>query len=177
MRILERFTDWLILRTMRRRPDFVIGGWENPYMLRWWLTPWSGKFRNIADEDKTLWQRFVSKLPGVYLHYIVRSDDDRALHDHPWRNISVLLRGSYIEHTIAAGGVHHRTRRNAGDIVMRRARDAHRLEIDCGPCWSLFITGARVRHWGFHCQQGWVHWRIFTNQADGGATIGRGCGA
>jgi hypothetical protein len=173
---LTRFADWLIIRvSSRRAPDFVIGGNNNPYMLRWWLTPWSGKYRDIADGDKTLLQHLVSKLPGCYLHLILRSDDDRALHDHPWRNCSIVLRGSYLEHTIAAGGVHQRARRSAGDIVWRRARDAHRIEIDSGACWSLFLTGARVRHWGFHCPSGWVHWRIFTNPADGGKTIGRGC--
>jgi len=33
-----------------------------------------------------------------------------------------------------------------------------------------------VRRWGFHCKHGWVHWRDFTNPADGGRTVGRGCG-
>lgn len=41
--------------------------------------------------------------------YDPRSDDDRALHDHPWVNMSILLEGTYTEHTIAQGGVHHAT--------------------------------------------------------------------
>ena len=173
--MFDRFADWLISRSLERAPDFVIGGKSEPYMWRWWLTPWSGLYRNIEDADKAWWQWIVSRLPGIYLHCIMRSDDDRALHDHPWLNVSVVLRGSYLEHTIAAGGVHEHQRRSAGTIVMRRARTAHRLELDAGPCWSLFFTGIRVRHWGFHCPNGWVHWRDFTNPADGGATVGRGC--
>jgi hypothetical protein len=56
-------------------------------MRRWWVIP-RNKFFNI------------------YLHHFLHSDDDRALHDHPWWNVSILLRsGSYVEHTIAAGGV------------------------------------------------------------------------
>lgn len=181
MTLHDRLGDLLIYRALQREPDFIIGSDEHPYLLRWWLTPWSGYARDVPQERRTIWQRLVHRLPNVYLHYILRSDDDRALHDHPWLNASLLLRGSYVEHTIAAGGVHYRTRVRAGDLVLRRvggrgARGfAHRLEIDAGPCWSLFITGFRVREWGFHCPTGWVHWRVFTNPADGGATVGRGC--
>lgn len=69
-----------------RPPDFIIGGSNRPYMLRWWLIR-----RN----------RFFN----IYLHKFLRSDDDRALHDHPWLNMSYLLDGEYIEHSILAGGV------------------------------------------------------------------------
>jgi hypothetical protein len=176
MKLFEWFTDWLIQRALKRRADFVIGGWEQPYMLRWWLTPWSGVARTVRDEQKTWWQWTISKLPGVYLHWILRSDDDRALHDHPWANCSIVLRGSYIEHTIDAGGVHQRALRTPGSIVLRRAKQAHRLEIlESGPCWSLFVHGFRLRHWGFHCPHGWVHWKQFTAANDPGA-IGKGCG-
>lgn len=76
---MNRFVDWLIRRAERRGPDFVIGGHERPYLLRWRLLPRNPVF-------------------NVYLHQFLRSDDDRALHDHPWLfNVSLLLRGPYIE--------------------------------------------------------------------------------
>jgi hypothetical protein len=162
MRVNQRVIRWAFNRAERislsRAPDFIIGEPDRPYMRRWWLIP-----RN----------RFFN----VYLHKILRSDDDCALHDHPWANISVLLDGFYIEHTIAPGGVNHRRLFSAGDVKFRRAVAAHRLEVSPGAiCWSLFITGPVLRSWGFHCPAGWVHWRDFTNTVDGGATIGRGCG-
>lgn len=40
---------------------------------------------------------------------------------------------------------------------------------------SLFIAGPKVREWGFHCPNGWVHWREFT-AGDRGELVGRGCG-
>lgn len=147
----------LIAVAKRRPPDVVIGGYDDPYLKRWWLIP-----RN----------RFFN----IYLHRFMRSDDDRALHDHPWWNVSVLLDGQYVEHTIAQGGINHRAPREAGDWKFRRASAAHRIELTNGPCWTLFITGPRLRSWGFHCPKGWVHWQEFTNPADGGKTIGRGCG-
>jgi len=135
---------------MRRNPDFVIGEPTAPYMRRWWIIP-RNRFANI------------------YLHEFLRSDDDRALHDHPWLNASVLLRGHYWEHT--ATGV---ALRIAGDIAFRLPTTAHRIEISA-PCVTLFLTGPRVREWGFHCPNGWVHWQKFTMPTAHGQ-IGRGCG-
>ncbi|WP_390342310.1 hypothetical protein ACFJIS_18860 [Variovorax boronicumulans] len=143
----------------RRPPDFVIGSAQDPYLLRWWLLP-----RN--------------PVLNVYLHCFLRSDDDRALHDHPWANLSVLLRGKYLEHTIDAGGIHHRRQLAAGNVRLRALGTmAHRVELHEGACWTLFITGPRYREWGFHCpDEGWIHWERFTAEDDPGA-IGRGCAA
>lgn len=140
---------------IKRPPDFVIGGRDNPYMLRWWLIPRNRWF-------------------NIYLHQIRRDDDDRALHDHPWWNISIVLRGGYEE--ITAKG---RKWRGRGSVVFRRAASAHRLALpvrDGGIryCWSLFITGPVVRTWGFHCPQGWRPWREFVDARDSGS-VGRGC--
>lgn len=137
-----------------RPPDFIIGGKEDPYLKRWWVIPRNPIF-------------------NIYLHEFLRSDDDRALHDHPWVNCSILLEGSYVEHMILAGGVHTAKPYKRGDIKFRRAKTAHRIEID-QPCWTLFITGPTIRSWGFHCEKGWRHWRIFTSERDKGS-IGLGC--
>lgn len=147
----------LIAIAATRPPDLTIAGDAEPYLKRWWLIP-----RN----------RFLN----VYLHRFLRSDDDRALHDHPWWNVSLLLDGRYVEHTVRAGGINVRTQRRAGDWKARTASSAHRIELVDGPCWTLFVTGPRIREWGFHCRQAWVHWRVFTNPEDGGKTVGRGCG-
>lgn len=134
---------------MAREPDFIIG---DNYMRRWWVIP-----RN--------------KSCNVYLHEILHSDDDRAMHDHPWANTSLLIAGSYIEHTPEGTFV-----RRAGDVVQRSAEALHRLEVIPGErAVSLFMTGPVVREWGFACPNGWVHWRDFVDDRDAGQ-IGRGCG-
>lgn len=137
-----------------RQPDFVIGGTDRPYLHRWFVVPRNPVF-------------------NIYLHNFIRSDDDRALHDHPWLNCSIILDGAYVEHTIAPGGINKRVTRKAGDIVFRRATAAHRIEINV-PSWSLFITGPVIREWGFHCPNGWRAWRQFVAERDSGQ-IGRGC--
>jgi hypothetical protein len=137
-------------QVMATPPDFVIGA---DYLRRWWIVP-----RNEGC--------------NVYLHEICRSDDDRAMHDHPWDNTSYLLFGSYIEHTPSG-----RFMRMEGDVIQRRATDLHRLEVFEGdpPVVSLFITGPKVREWGFACPQGWVHWQDFCAPGDS-SKVGRGCG-
>jgi len=157
IRWLKRRIAARCLKIMASRPpNFIIGGLDNPYLLRWYAIP-----RN--------------RLFNIYLHEFRRSDDDRALHDHPWFNLSLLLEGSYFEHNIAAGGVHKRTLRIAGDMKARAPWAAHRVELIEGVrCRTLFVTGPVLRSWGFHCPNGWRHWREFTDARDSGA-IGRGC--
>lgn len=152
--MLIQLLDSLRYRTMRRPPDRIIGGEDDPYMLRWYvLIP-----RN----------RFFS----IYLHCFKRSDDDRALHDHPWAfNASIIIKGRYME--CAQNDVPRM--RTAGDIKVRFGKSPHRIELIDGDCWTLFICGPVVRKWGFYCPQGWRHWREFTNPVDGGSTIGKSC--
>lgn len=156
-----------------REPDWIIGGADDPYLRRWWVIPRNRWF-------------------NIYLHHFCRSDDDRALHDHPWCNLSILIKGEYLEY-LPTGAVKLRKPWRPWApwrFVFRLPSTAHRVELrrffgvmgprgphgsSEAPVWTLFITGPRVREWGFLCPQGWRHWRVFTNPADGGATVGRGC--
>ncbi len=45
------------------------------------------------------WYVFRSERIGLFIHKFVRSDEDRALHDHPWPFIVIPLSGGYIEHS------------------------------------------------------------------------------
>lgn len=151
-----------------RPPDFIIG---DRYMLRWWLIP-----RN----------RFFN----IYLHHVLHSDDDRAMHDHPWWSISLCLAGQMRELSaraadawpdagVAAGydpSPPTRLREvRQGDLVFRSARALHRLILSGGEeCWTLFLTGPVLRTWGFHCPRGWRSWQEYTKPGSYGQ-IGRGC--
>lgn len=175
-----------------RPPDFIVGAGnpEGPYLNRWFLTPWRPWQRALGERARanpTWWNRTAERLarllPNVYLHEFLRDDDDRALHDHPSWGASLLLVGSYVEHTIAAGGVHHRNLYRAGDFRFMPRTHAHRIELrrtadgHALPCFTLFAFGPAVREWGFHCpERGWVHWRQFT-AGDNPGEIGPGCDA
>lgn len=154
---------WRVALCRFRAPDFVIGKPGSVYMSRWWVIPRNRWF-------------------NVYLHEILRSDDDRALHDHPWLNCSIVLKGGYFEVV-----PEHRPSfsfpvpptwdlwRGQGSVVLRRPTAAHRLVIGGeGPCWSLFITGPKVREWGFWCPKGWKKWTDFVAMGNTGE-VGQGC--
>ncbi len=149
-KIINRYLPGLLAWADATQADFVI---EDNYLSRWFLVKnigrgiYGGRLR--ANTIKT-------KFMNIYLHCVHKSDDDRALHDHPWFNISIILKGTYRE-------VYHDKHkiRKAGDIIFRFPNTAHRLEVVSGPVWSLFITGPKVREWGFRCSSGFVHWKDF----------------
>lgn len=152
----ENNNRWL-RKWLHGQPHQIIGGLDNPYMRRWYIIP-----RN--------------RVVNVYLHHFLRSDDDRALHDHPWWFASLILRGGYWEHR-ADRVISSRSWRTAGSLAFRRPTVAHRVELDrftardglwglpapAGekPAWTLIVTGPRVRPWGFHCPGGWKFWEDF----------------
>jgi len=96
-----------------------------------------------------------SKYFGLYLHRLCRSDEDRALHDHPWTFVSVILTAGYIEHTPSGA-----KRQRPGAILYRPALWQHRLELT-RPAWTLVFRFEKYREWGFHCPQGWMPWYEF----------------
>lgn len=154
---------WAARLMARRPPDFVIGEPGDIYLERWWVIP-RNKFFNI------------------YLHRFLRSDDDRALHDHPWVNMSYIISGGYCEVTPKGEFV-----RKPGSFAFRRAKASHRVvlfrdQLDkISNLWatrhaiSLFFTGPVIRHWGFHCPKGWVYWKDFVSMTPGGNKKGPGC--
>jgi hypothetical protein len=118
------------------------------------------------------WLMRTRKFGCIYLHKFLHSDDDRALHDHPWVNRSILLQGSYIEHTPDGSFL-----RKQGFCYFRRSTARHRVELltdeDGKPksVRALFITGPVVRSWGFWCPKGFVPWREFVDDADNGQVV------
>jgi hypothetical protein len=144
------------LRTwLSGKPHFIVGGADDPYLYRWYVLPRNRVF-------------------NVYLHKFLRDDDDRALHDHPWWFVSLIVKGGYRE--ITNDGTEFRF---AGSWGFRPATHRHRVSlyrIDdyVVPAWTLVITGRKKRTWGFWCPKGFVPWYDFVDQTDSG-NIGRGC--
>lgn len=94
---------------------------------------------------------------AVKVHNLLISDDD-CLHDHPWKFISLILRGGYVEHTENGKRIYH-----PGNILVRPANFKHRLEI-CQHAWTLVITFKKVRQWGFWTKSGFVLWTKYKSE-------------
>jgi hypothetical protein len=120
---------------MRLLEKSVISDESGPYMVRW----------RIID-----CQWF-----GIYLHKIMRSDNDRHFHDHPFDFLSIMLAGGYSEVTPQAV-----VKRNAPSVCFRRAEHLHRLILS-SLCWTLIFRGGRRRQWGFQTDDGWVDWEHY----------------
>jgi hypothetical protein len=92
---------------------------------------------------------------ALMLHCFLRSDHDRAFHDHPWTFITFLLT-SYREHT--PQGIFTRRRFS---ILYRPAEWAHWVETIKPLTWTLVIHFRRKRQWGFHTDHGWIDWKTY----------------
>ena len=122
-----------LLRRASRTPYLHLDG----YMRRFWL--------------------FRSPLVNARVHEILRSDNDRHLHDHPWDYVSVILRGGYWEITESGERWY-----GPGSVVCRRATHQHRLVLPPGQtATTLFLHARKRRSWGFHTEAGWVDWRSY----------------
>lgn len=148
----------------------IAGGWEP-------LLCWLFRHREIHKKEGLYLRRFYLSprtrwLPfQVFLHHILLDDDDRALHDHPWAFVSIILSGCYREFVSACAPrwVPYAKLRPAGSILFNKAEHTHRAEI-VRPVWSLVIATRAKRIWGFHepiansIRHVWVDWRMYLNE-------------
>lgn len=97
----------------------------------------------------------------LFLHHILRSDEDPELHCHPWNFVSIVLWKGYLE-------ILPKTARivRAGGVVRHRAEDAHRLILDA-PAWTLVFVTGKKRMWGFHTKTGWLSYVDFLDRKYG----------
>lgn len=136
-----------------------------------------------ADGTPYLVRYFISKPKSktkgrIYLHHILRSDHDRALHDHPWGFTSFLLKGRYLEIADASqalpgnGWLPYRDASEhlayqlfeSGDRLVRPADWRHRLVIAEGKSvWSLVFTTNKQRSWGFWPNGKFCPWKRYDN--------------
>lgn len=118
---------------LKRKPDEVIG---INYLSRWHIIPKNHVF-------------------NIYLHKY-NGSDGRVLHDHPFYSVSFLLKGELKEYSL------NKIRLIPKYLpIFRTAKFTHRLELVKGPVFTIFITGPKVREWGFHCSDGWKYHKDF----------------
>lgn len=126
------------------------------YMRRFYLIPkW---FRRLTGR-------------GIFIHHIFRSDEDRAPHNHPWRFLTIMLAGRYVEHFYTYHGDHRHSVvtynfMRFGRWLYRRATDTHRVFMD-RPCWTLVFVGKTTQRWGFWTDKGWVYWKDYLGVSEG----------
>lgn len=133
---------WYIKYAAKRPADEIItaNNEGNPYLHRWHLIP-KNRFLNI------------------YLHRFV-GPDQRVMHDHPWISLAYHLKGSFFERYAKSPEHRVKTRTiSVGDWTYRGSTFLHYLLPPSTGAWTVFITGPKIRGWGFLTQGGWHPWR------------------
>lgn len=80
---------------------------------------------------------------NIYLHRLDSPNAHPQCHDHPWSFLAIILKGGYSE--LHDGKWKWR---GPGSILFRPAEWAHNV-VTFGTNWSIVITGAKKRDWGF----------------------------
>jgi hypothetical protein len=107
---------------------------------------------------------------NLYIHNILKSDEDRDFHDHPWSFKSLLLKGSYQENYTQEPShfaVHFR-KYESGDLVIHPATDAHSLHLLTPEVWTLVLTSGRERVWGYQTRKGWIDFKTYRQMKNEG---------
>lgn len=111
---------------------------------------------------------------ALMLHCMRRPDQDRCLHDHPWKFVTLVLRGGYEEevaetesHSGPIGTLMYTRWNPPGTLLYRPAMHTHRVSrLPHGPCWTLVLRSGYVRTWGFRNERGeWRRWDRFVDWA------------
>ncbi len=132
---------------------------KNPTLGEWFLRFLSGHphIRIHPGQYIDRWHLIPrNKYFNIYLHKYYGGDVTRAPHDHPWWNMTIVLRGMLYEHSYlhSDNGQFESSIANlwAVSVVTRRAEDIHRISLGAGmggKTWTLFFTGPKTRKWGF----------------------------
>jgi hypothetical protein len=95
---------------------------------------------------------------AVYIHQILKSDEDADPHDHPWNFTSVILEGAYHEDSWYPPLFDKMQSRDcySGDVIEHKGEDAHKLRLISKEVWTLVIVSGRTRYWGYQTKAGWI---------------------
>lgn len=182
-----RLAEWLYRKLWRQatwKPYFPLEDYVNRYWVVpfKWLVPLEGPYRKDLVSMASRGYRVAQKSSHwvhARLHVYQRGDRERHLHDHPWWNITVVLRGGFWEALPVSRTAVFDWRdsnskeavrfvwRAPGSIIVRRATARHAIESVAEGCTTLFIYGKWTRDWGFHTPAGWVFWRTYLGVAEG----------
>jgi hypothetical protein len=173
--------DWLIARAKLTPYQHIMSAdGTEMYMGRWWLfNPYSRE----PHKPRFWWCPWSFRI-----HHILREDNDRDMHDHPWNARTIILRGWYTEQREASDECKERVlaemapkpnsdfekwlTSNATELIERKRGDTaqlmhgeyHRIDqVSTGGVFTLFITSKWRGDWGFLVNGVKVPWRTYTN--------------
>jgi hypothetical protein len=92
------------------------------------------------------WRLFSTPWFDVNIHGIYKADEDKHLHNHPWKIWTMVLKGGYYEEL--HGGV--RRLRIFGHMSYNKTSDFHKIRtMYKSPTYTLAVMGKRNNEWGY----------------------------
>ena len=152
-----------LIKRAKKTPYFHLDG----YMNRWWLVPYSYVNQEQGCGPVKLLDRPVAWLlqkfgVAIRIHHILRSDDDRHMHNHPWNARTFILRGWYIEKRREDNGDDSLSFMSMGRIEKLTPADFHTvLDVSEGGVYTMFVTFDYQWSWGFLVNGETFPWRDY----------------
>jgi len=140
-----------LLNKAKKTPYSNIYGVEDNelYMERYWLF---NAYPESGGKRKFDWFPLA-----IRIHKIVKPDNDRHLHDHPWNARTFILKGWYKEERKGESFT-----REQGDTCRLNFGEYHRINQICdGGVYTMFVTGKYRGTWGFMVDGLKVHYKKY----------------
>lgn len=155
-----KIIDKILRKEEIRRGDGI------PYLDRWTL---------IRTKPNGFFSKFGLGDIRLYFH-IFKNSDISTHHDHPSKNWSLMIRGSYTEE------FYNRKTKSIDTKIYKAPyfryfppSHIHRIIIDKNkPCWTIVLMTKKQRDWGFYSEydlgcnklekKKWVKWDEFNDK-------------
>lgn len=113
---------------------------NNNFQIRW--------NEPLGEKECPYAYRWVLILFGysIRVHYWLRSDDKRYMHDHPWNFRTFVLKGYYWDVSKINNDI---LREKVTTTAYRKATHQHYVEIPEPGVITLLFCGRPKRNWGF----------------------------
>jgi hypothetical protein len=153
----------LIIWYAQKTPYYHLEG----YMERWWIVPFKDPeigngCRQIKFFENPLWWWLQQHDIAIRIHHILRKDEDRHMHDHPWNARTFILKGQYKEYRVKGIYV-----RKAGSTATINYAEYHRIaSVSEGGVWTILVTGIYQGSWGFNVSGIKVPWREYLKERE-----------
>ena len=95
------------------------------------------------------WRIFETPWLRLYVHQILKADEDMFEHTHPWNLATLILRGSYVE--FSQGAI---TLRRPGHFAYRKHDVPHKIGAVNQPTWTLALAIGSRKKWGYKMSEG-----------------------
>ena len=91
-----------------------------------------------------------------YLHKIYERDKDLHLHNHPWKFLGIIIKGSYIEQRPDKEKI-----KSFGSLGWGDQRYFHKIKQVINPTISLFFVSIKTNEWGYQTEKGFIDHKTY----------------